>query len=310
MTHLETTSAATPEHLAAIEGLLARATQADGEPALSDHLWVDLVQAHRGYRGVVALADRNATPVAYAQLSPANDSWSIEVVVDPDHRDRLESLTAELLTASLREAAAAGGGRVHWLVKHATAVHERIAVAAGLAPARVLHQMRRLLPTGLPVEVATRGFVVGRDEEAWLRVNNRAFAGHPEQGGWTIETVEAREAEPWFDPDGFLLHERDGRLAGFCWTKVHTDRDPVLGEIYVIAVDPDFNGLGLGRSLTLAGLDHMARNAVATGMLYVDGANTAAVRMYEGLGFGVHHDDRAFVGAVTPLSPRPAPART
>jgi len=111
--------------------------------------------------------------------------------------------------------------------------------------------------------------------------------------------VRAREREPWFDPEGFRLHERDGRLAGFCWTKVHRgdaavpDAGP-LGEIYVIAVDPDFAGHGLGKQLTLAGLDHLAQRGIPTAMLYVDADNIAAVGMYERLDFRVHASTKAF----------------
>ena len=62
--------------------------------------------------------------------------------------------------------------------------------------------MSRPLPTGLAVEVATRHFVPGRDEDAFLDVNNRAFAGHPEQGAWTIELLRQREAGPVVRPGG------------------------------------------------------------------------------------------------------------
>ncbi len=162
--------------------------------------------------------------------------------------------------------------------------------------------MRRPLPVeGARPPLAVRPFVPGSDERAWLDVNNRAFAGHPEQGGWDLGTLEAREAEPWFDPAGFLLHEEGGRLAASCWTKIHRSAAPPLGEIYVIAVDPDFHGRGLGRAMTLAGLDWLAGAGLGVGMLYVDGANTAALSLYRSLGFTVDHVDRSYLRPAQPV---------
>jgi mycothiol synthase len=152
-----------------------------------------------------------------------------------------------------------------------------------------------------PPRLVTRPFQVGDDDDAWLEVNNRAFHWHPEQGGWDLDTLRARQKEPWFDPAGFLMVDDiapDGsrQLAGFCWTKVHSDHTPVLGEIYVIAVDPSAHGRGLGRALTLAGLAHLAEVGAPMGMLYVDAENTAAVTLYRSLGFEVFRTDRAYVG--------------
>jgi mycothiol synthase len=285
--------------IAAVQDLLTAAERADGHRPLSDHLWLDLVHGGReGFVGLTAWEPGHDHAVGYAQVSQGNDSWALEVVVHPHHRYEMAALGPQLLQAAIDVVASEGGGHLHWWVFEPTSAHEDLAARVGLQPGRRLLQMRRALPTGMPVRIDTRPFVPGQDETAWLEVNNRAFEFHAEQGGWDVETLRRREDEPWFDPAGFLLHERDGRLAGFCWTKLHTDLDPVLGEIYVIAVDPDFHGEGLGAQLTLAGLASIAERGVTTGMLYVDADNHAAVEMYRRLGFTVHRTDRAYVGDI------------
>lgn len=300
--------------IAAVSELLQVATEVDGHAPLGEHQWLDLVHGGRhGFAGLVAWEPGHDHPVGYAQLSREGDadgrSWALELVVDPHHRDANPEIGTTLVEKALSVVRAEGGGHVHLWVPKPGPEHDRIAAAAGLDRGRELRQLRRPLPVEPhPAVLPVRAFRPGHDEEAWLEVNNRAFRWHPEQGGWDLATIRDREAQPWFDPGGFLLHERDGRLAGFCWTKVHPDTDPPLGEIYVIAVDPAFQGQGLGRALALAGLDHLAARGLGMAMLYVDGNNSAALRLYHDLGFTVDHVDRAYTADVEAASqPTPMP---
>ena len=268
--------------------LFDAAAAADGRPALSDHLLVDLDAGTDGAIG--ALVEAAGAPVAYGQASRANEGFTAEIVVEPDHRGD-PTLMDDLVAALLNEISEAGGGSVDWWIHRPTDGLLAVAERHRMVPVRSLHRMAASLPVARHADVQTRAFDPARDEEAWLAVNNRAFAGHGEQGGWTLAMLRRREAEDWFDPDGFRLHERDGRLAAFCWTKVHPsdpdfDGEPA-GEIYVIAVDPDFHGHGLGSQLTLAGLDHLAGRGLQHAILYVDAGNDVAVTMYERLGFSI-----------------------
>ena len=288
-----------PDDIAVVSQLLKASERADGHQALDDHQWLDLVEGGRtGFVGLVAWEPGHEHPVAYAQVSRGNDSWGLELVIDPHHRYEALSIGPEMLSAAVEVVRGEGGGHVHWWVFEPTSAHLALAAHVGFRPGRVLLQMRRPLPLEATTDIVTRPFVPGQDEQAWLAVNNRAFADHPEQGGWTLDTLMAREKEPWFDPSGFLLLEEDGRLLGSCWTKVHQNRDPVLGEIYVISVDPAAHGRGLGRALTVAGLASLHARGVPVGMLYVDADNAPAVGLYRALGFTEDHRDQAFVADV------------
>ncbi len=294
-----------PDDVGAISQLLAAATAADEHQPLDDHTWLDLVQGGRGdFAALVAWEGGHPHPVGYAQVTRGADSWAVEYVIDPHHRVPGNTVGVDLLAEAGRLIAQQGGGHVHLWVGRSGPQSDRVAAAIGLRPGRTLYQMRRRLPVEPELVLAplppTRAFVPGRDEEEWLEVNNRAFEWHPEQGGWDLATLKERESAPWFDPEGFLVYEDGGRIAGFCWTKVHAEHDPPLGEIYVIAVDPGVSRRGLGRGLTLAGLDHLSRKCVPVGMLYVDAGNLRAVKLYVDLGFVVNHIDQAYVGDIAP----------
>jgi mycothiol synthase len=296
---VEVTPTVDDDAMEAVNALLAAAEAADGRPPLSERKWIDLEEA--GPEGLAAVRACDDDGLAgFAQVSGHPGAWSVELVVDPERRHQSTEIGTALVEAAVGAVAEAGGGKLHLWVTHADDEDDAVAAAAGLHKGRDLYQMRRPLPVGEPYELATRAFVPGQDEDDWLDANNRAFAGHPEQSGWTRETLAARMREPWFDPDGFLLHEEGGQLAAFCWTKIHTDHAPPIGEIYVIAVVPGFQGHGTGRSIVLAGLDSLARRGAGIGMLYVDAANPSAMKLYRGLGFDVHHVDRAYVGDVRP----------
>ncbi len=288
-----------PDHLErqTLIDFIGEMTDQLGARPLSDHLWLDLQDGRSGGFTAVRVCDADHT-LAQAQISAGNDGSSLEVVVRP-HLSDARAVHDDAFDTVIDSFRRRGGGALQWWLDDPTAEDLDIAARHLLTPHRRLHEMRRELPLGEHASVETRSFVPDADNEAWLRVNNRAFATHGEQGDWTNETLALRLAEPWFDADGFRLHERNGRLAAFCWTKIHHDHNPVLGEIYVIAVDPDFHGQGLGRQLTIAGLDSIADRGVTQATLYVDADNRAAVTLYERLGFTIHRTRQAFAAILS-----------
>jgi len=238
-----------------------------------------------------AVAERGPVTLGYARIG---DDGRLELHLDDGLEDPAGVATA--LVGHLADAT--GAAPAHWWVTGAGPSDRAVAAALGLVATRELWQMRVPLPLPHPVELVWRPFVPGQDEQAWLRVNNRAFADHRDQGAQTLDRLLAKEAEPWFDPAGFVLHEHEGRLDGFCWTKVHRDLDPPVGEIFVIGVDPSAHGRGLGRALVVAGLDHLHRSGLRVGMLYVDADNAAAVALYRSLGFVTVRRDVEFSAGV------------
>jgi mycothiol synthase len=283
----DATNPLTPDESAAALQLAADAATADGSEPLSEQFRLSVrAREHDGVDHLLAFGPDGAL-VGYAQSRAGEGPPSGELVVAPGAR---RSGVGTALLAGLPD-----GIRLWSHARGAAAdAATAFARATGLVPVRSLHVMGRSLregppwpPPSLDPTYAVRSFEPGRDEDAWLALNAAAFAHHPEQGSLRRADLDQRMAEPWWDPAGLILVVEAADpdvLAASHWTKVDPP-DGDVGEVYVVAVSPDRQGQGLGRAVTVLGLDHLRSLGLARVVLYVDEDNVAAVRTYAGLGF-------------------------
>ncbi|QLL06884.1 mycothiol synthase [Mycobacterium vicinigordonae] len=301
MTALDWRSAPTGDEQQVIRELISAATKFDGVAPVGEQVLRELPHGRTGH---LLAVDTGGGIVGYLNLSPARDASPAmaELVVHPQSRRR--GVGTALARAALDKSQGHNQFWAHGTLEAARAT----ASTLGLVPVRELLQMRRPLraerrdPERVP-GVQIRTYAGPSDDAELLRVNNAAFASHPEQGGWTERELDERRSAAWFDPDGLFLafsepqEGTQGRLLGFHWTKIHPD-PAGLGEVYVLGVDPAAQGRGLGQALTAIGLaslaQRLAENPEPTALLYVESDNLAAVRTYEKTGFTVYSVDTAY----------------
>jgi mycothiol synthase len=284
----------TLEHLdagqvSAVAALVADAVAADGRRPLSEHTELHLKRGGEAPARHV-LATDGGRVLGYAHVDPTDqvEGSAAELVVHPGARRH--GLGRALVRAA--EAASPDGRLRLWSHGDHPAAGA-LATSLGYERIRSLWLMRRdlaglALPEVEPPDgVTLRSFRPGEDDGTWVALNAAAFADHPEQGAMTLADLHARMAEPWFDPEGFLVAEdaATGEMLGFHWTKVHGDGHEPIGEVYVVGVSPSAQGRGLGRVLTLAGLHHLRNAGLRTVILYVESDNAPALRVYTALGF-------------------------
>lgn len=263
----------------------------DGIEAFSEQMLLNLTDSHREVTHLLLSAAEEVSQregdepdqpgsaveiLGYAQI----DDGAAELAIHPDQRRRGHG--RGLVGAVLTEP----GVRLwaHGDLPAAKALAEDL----GLQRVRDLHLMsapgpRHQVAAPDAEGITVRTFEVGRDEDAWLAVNARAFADHPEQGRLTRADLDARIAQPWFDPSVFFLAEdaATGQLLGSLWVKI----EETVGEIYALGVDPEAQGRGLGGLLTAHAMAAFSGAGLDRLELYVEGENTAAIRTYHRVGF-------------------------
>ena len=297
MTRIEIVSQLDARHLAQLPSLLDAATRADGHEPLGEHKFLRLQRGEDLGAAVLAFEDAELSGYAHTVTYGTGDERraSCEFVVHPVFRRR--GVGRALLSQAIEHAHAGAARRLDLWAYNDNPASARMASEFGFrATRRLLHlhrHMRDVPDAVTPVGAIIRAFAAGVDDETLLALNNRIFAGHPENGQWTLDDLRARMSQDWFNADDILMIEVDGVLAGFCWLKIE-DRggdDGRVGEIYVIGTLPEFQGRGLGRYLIARALARLVEREVETAAIYVDQANETAIRLYESSQFHYHHVD-------------------
>ncbi len=296
MHHVEIVSRLEGGHIEHLEELIRASTLVDGHEPVGEHKFLrmrhgdDLAMGFLAYEGEQLLG--------YAHTLTFDDGperrVSCEIVVDPQRRRG--GIGGVLLEHVVRHAEAQGAGRLDVWSYNDSEPGRHLARAFTMAPTRrLLHMHRHPGPPPhwpQPEGASIRAFQPGADDEMLLALNNRVFAGHPENGNWTGEDLRGRLAQPWFRPDDLLVLEVSGVPAGFCWLKVEErNGEGRVGEVYVIGTAPEYHGKGLGRYLLSEGLRHLSERGVDAVAVYVDQSNERAVALYWSFEFHHHHVD-------------------
>lgn len=276
----------------AVLGIISAATDFDGAPPIAEHIVLHLRHGgDKDDRHLILVENGKIVGYAHIDLTDTVAGPSAELVIHPNFRGH------GFGQALLSEVARIASPRLwsHGDLESA----RKLALGNGFRKVRTVLQMRRSLEQPLPKsnsDLAIRTFIPSLDEQAWLALNNRTFLSHPEQSDWSLQDLQHRMMEKWFDPFGFLLATNREALVAFCWTKIHGEHshshgdeeshghDPI-GEIYAMGVDPAMRGQGSGRAITIAGLAYLRAKGLMSVMLYVDEENASATSLYRSLGF-------------------------
>ena len=311
MLRIELRNALDEGALAEILALIEAARAMEGHTPVGEHKASHLAVGARDWVGILAYDDDRLVGYAHTRWTPPGGTprMAAEVVVHPEWHDR--GVARHLLRETRGVLARAGGGLLYLWVHWVEDPKATLAFAMGFRIERELAFMTRALTASppapaFPVGVEVRTYRPGRDDAAFLAVNNAAFLGHPENGGWSEADLAERRALDWFDPDSLLLAWRGHELLGFHWTKWHGhDEEPPahepVGEVYVLGIAPAAQGLGLGRALLRAGLAHLYVRGCRRIVLYVDNASEGARRLYTTEGFTTESLEVCYAEDVWPV---------
>ena len=130
------------------------------------------------------------------------------------------------------------------------------------------------------------------DEQTWADVKNAVFGSSSTPEEFWTQTFSGVNKKLDFAPEGFFFAEKDGESVGICAGIVLHDRKKIGGTFPGVigwtGVHEDHRGVGLGRALMVSSLNYLHDRGVAMTEIGTQFYRTAAVNLYESLGFRIH----------------------
>ena len=217
----------------------------------------------------------------------------LDCLVHPEHRRR--GLASKLLGYALSRAKELGAKVAHARIHPNDVAAESALIKLGFRFVRHFLEMR-LDITQLQEKEINRAARQCRhlqrgEEEKLKEVQNRSFAGTWGYNPNTVEEITYQLNLSHSSPENALLAEDGDTVTGYCWTcitsKAEANASERKGQIFMLGVDPDYRGRGIGKRVLLAGLSHLKSKGLSIAELTVDSQNKEAYALYQSNGFKV-----------------------
>ncbi len=252
-------------------------------------------QPDHSFQDNLFVAESTGEMVGYADLRP---EWNIGRVVlkwlvHPKHREG--SLSAMFLDRAISRTRELGILSIHANISQDSPMAKQLLTAMGFTFIRRFLELRLDLSKTLLPEIGKicppcRPFRPG-EEERLTQLQNRSFAGSWGYNANTVEGIAYRLHLPDASPEDIILALDSNKPIGYCWTRVNIWKNKnsggSAGRIYMLGVDPDYRGRGLGRQLLVAGLSYLKSKGLRGVELTVDSENKGACVLYKSVGFNL-----------------------
>lgn len=238
------------------------------------------------------IIDNNVNLVGYLEITrePEIERVILECWIHPEHR--YKGLAKRLLTKAISRAHELSIPRLQVNIMDSNKLAQKVLTRLGFKCVRKYNELRLTasvlnLPQTPDNQIAPRSLRNG-EEIILTDLQNRCFAGswgyHPN----TVEAINYRMNSSGCSPQDVILIYQEDRPISYCWTEItppSTSSNKRAGRIYMIGVDPDYRGRGLGRKVLVTGLTHLKNKGAEIIELTVDSTNHVACSLYRTIGF-------------------------
>jgi len=240
------------------------------------------------------IAEMAGVVIGYADVKPELDIGRVVLnfLVHPKHRGR-GLLASKIIDRAIGRTRELGVKVVHVNILKDSVTAKKLLTKMGFRFVRRFLELKvDLSKIPLPdiSQITPRCHHLERGEEDRLtEIQNRSFADTWGYNTNTVEEIIYRVNLPNCSPEDIILACDADKPIGYCWTRINFWKNKAKsksnGRIYMLGVDPDHQGKGIGKQVLLAGLSYMKSKDLRFVELTVDSKNKAACALYRSVGF-------------------------